>query len=395
VLVQVPVNTWQAYNPWGGKSVYNFNSTNGRQANHVSFDRPFTSDQVEGAVLGWELPAVRFIERRGYDVSYQTDVDTDLRPASLLRHRLVVTSGHGEYWTKVMRDAFTIARDTGTNLMFLGSNTAYAQVRYENAHRTMVAYNSLYDPNPDPALKTAKFRELTPPRYECELLGIQHQGSGLGWPPGDYTVSAAALRDPWFRGTGFLPGAVVRGVVSVESDTIPGTQSAASSCSHRLTVFFHRELGGDQNGNADAVRYDATSGARVFSSGSHQFAWGLDGWTWSPAVTHCCVDQRLQRFVRNVFDDLGRPTRVRSLSITRRGASVVVRAARPSDPRIRFVRITRTSGRGKSESAVPVCETRGDPCTDLPPARGSFFYTAVAVDRWASSAPVSSARLRP
>ncbi len=391
MLVQVPVNTWEAYNPWGGKSVYDFNSTGHRQANHVSFDRPYASDQVQ--VATWELPAVRFLERGGYDVSYQTDVDTDMLPASLLDHRLVVTVGHGEYWTKEMRDAFTIARDMGTNLMFLGANTGYAQVRYEDAHRTMVAYNSLYDPNPDPSLKTAKFRELTPPRYECELLGIQHQGAGLRWPPGDYTVNDAAISEPWFRGTGFVRGAVVRGVVSVESDSIPGTQSAASSCGHRLTVYFHRELGSDQQGNADAVGYVAPSGARIFSSGSHQFAWGLDDWTWSPSVHNCCLDPRLQRFVGNVLDDLGRPARVERLIVTKRGSRVAIRAVVPADPRIRAVRIVRTTGRGSGERSVPVCEIGRRYCLDVPPLHGSFFYTAVTLDRWSSSAPVSSKRL--
>ena len=41
ILVEVPVNTWQAYNSWGGKSLYDFNSTDGVPANRVSFDRPY------------------------------------------------------------------------------------------------------------------------------------------------------------------------------------------------------------------------------------------------------------------------------------------------------------------------------------------------------------------
>src|SRR5262249_24567785 len=41
ILVQAPVNTWQAYNPWGGKSLYNFNSTHTHQAYKVSFNRPY------------------------------------------------------------------------------------------------------------------------------------------------------------------------------------------------------------------------------------------------------------------------------------------------------------------------------------------------------------------
>src|SRR5205823_8641432 len=98
--------------------------------------------------------------------------------------------------------------------------------------------------------------------------------------------------------------AVVRGVVSVEADTIPGNQTAASSCGHALVVFFHRELGGDKDGNADATRYIAPSGATVFASGSHQFSWGLDEFSGLPGVRRGFVDPRLQRFMRNALDSL-------------------------------------------------------------------------------------------
>ncbi len=104
VLVQVPSNTWQAYNPWGGKSIYPFNSSDRAPAVRVSFERPlaFTAQ----GPFDWEYNLVRFLEREGYDLSYQTDGDTDRRPESLLDHRLVIVAGHDEYWTKRMRDAF-------------------------------------------------------------------------------------------------------------------------------------------------------------------------------------------------------------------------------------------------------------------------------------------------
>ncbi|HEY8644742.1 MAG TPA: N,N-dimethylformamidase beta subunit family domain-containing protein [Gaiellaceae bacterium] len=301
MLIQVPVNTWQAYNPWGGRSTYDLSGL-GRRANHVSFDRPYWWEGPGGqGPLGWEMPFVRFVERSGYDVSYQSDVYTDAHPASLLTHRLVAVAGHSEYWTKTMRDAFEAARDSGVNLAFLGANDAYWQVRLEDAGRTMVAYKSMYDPNPDVASKTAMFRELG--RLECGLIGIQHQGaSPLYWKAGDYKVAPGALVDPWLRNTGFLADAVIPGIVSVESDTIPGDQSAASSCGHPLTVFFHRENGGDKDGNADATRYTATSGAIVFASGSHQFSWGLDDFSDAPGETRGFVDVRLQQFMRNALD---------------------------------------------------------------------------------------------
>ena len=305
ILVQVPVNTWEAYNGWGGKSLYPVSSADGRQAIRVSFDRPFDWF-LPGAQrpLGWELPLVGFIERQGYDVSYQSDVWTNAHPRSLLHHRLDVVAGHDEYWTKTMRDGWDAARDAGVNLAFMGANAAYWQVQLQDGGRTIFTYKSTYDPEPNPALKTAMFRELVPPRYECELIGIQHQGVGLRWEPGDYTVQPGMFQTGWARGTGFTAGAIVRGIVSVESDTIPGSQTAASSCGNQLTVLFHREHGGDKDGNADATVYRAPSGARVFASGSHQFAWALSDFASVPDEGHGFTDARVQRFMSNAFDDL-------------------------------------------------------------------------------------------
>jgi hypothetical protein len=150
IVVQVPVNTWQAYNAWGGRSLYDDQSVGGRRATYVSFERPYLWEPEPGGLpLEWEYPLVRFLEREGYDVSYQTDVDTDANPDSLLKHRLVITAGHGEYWSKTTRDAFDAARDQGVNLAFMGANTGYWQVRYADDRRTVVAYKSTYDPEPE------------------------------------------------------------------------------------------------------------------------------------------------------------------------------------------------------------------------------------------------------
>lgn len=394
-LVQVPVDTWQAYNDWGGKSLYDDLSTNGRRANRVSFDRPYDWQPAPGGQpLEWEYPLVRWLERSGYDVSYQTDVDTDANPASLLAHRLVITAGHGEYWTKTIRDAFGAARDSGGNLAFMGANTGYWQVRYEDGGRTIVAYKSRNDPEPDPALKTTMFRDLVPPRYECELLGIQSQGVGLTWPPSDYDVVGASLSDPWMRGTGLHAGDVLRGIVSVESDTIPGNQTAADSCGHRLTVFFHHETGSDKSGNADAVRYTAPSGARVFASGSHTFAWGLDDFAGNPDETHGLVDPRLQRFARNAFDDLTRPAPPTALDARSTGAGVLLSVDRLPDARVLRIAVSRR--RIGTARLVPVCSAARRThvfCRD-PAPRGSYRYSAVTVDRWGSSFPVVTATVR-
>jgi hypothetical protein len=379
ILAQAAVNTWQAYNGWGGLSLYSkFGTVEG---SHVSFSRPY--DLLHQGPGAWELSAVRFLERHGYDVSYSTDVDIDRAPASLLGHALVMSLGHDEYWTAVMRDAFERARDFGVNLAFMGANDGFWQIRYEDDRRTLVEYrNSTLDPETDPALKTTAFYRLVPPRPECELLGV---GYGQIGDSTDHVVNAGALTDPWFAGTGFTAGSSLHGLVGYEWNGVePGCNIPP------LTVFFHHEVlngapfrAGSQS-NADAVRYTAPSGARVFSAGSLQFSWGLD-----PLQER--YDKRLDRFMRNGLDDLTRPPAPTDVSIMQRGGGVVVGVPPTQSPQVHGLVVYRHRGllgfgpddRDVVRIDVPRCSVFFDH-----PGRGVFRYAAAYAGGWRASAPV-------
>jgi hypothetical protein len=319
ILVQIPVNTLEAYNAWGGKSLYDFNSTNKKAAVKVSFNRPFAKLSEAGQVRD-SYQLIRFLEQAGYDVTYTTDVDTDRNPGELLRHRLVVIDGHDEYWTKGIYDAFDAARNAGVNLAVFGADIAGWQNRYEDNDRTIVEYRSASaDPETDPALKTVGFRNLAPPRPQCELFGVEYL-SAIGLPR-DYTVMQAATTNAWFAGTGLVPGAVLPSLVGYEWETI------VSGCNvPPLTSLFH--WSGPKN--ADSTVYTATSGARVFAAGSLDFSTGLDEW---PAKGHAVENQGLRRFALNMLTDLGGETGITALRISRsrfraalRGAAVAARS---------------------------------------------------------------------
>ena len=377
ILVQVPVNTWEAYNAWGGKSLYNFTS---ERAYRVSFERPF--DHQAGTPLWWEIQFVRFLEREGYDVSYATDIDTDADPASLQHHRLVMVAGHDEYWTLAIRNAFESALALGTNLAFMGSNDAYWNMRYEDGGQTIFTYKSMYDPNPDVTTKTAMFREIGRP--ECLLVGVQHADIRALDHPLDYTVTSAGASDPWLKGTGFLAGDRIAGVVGREHDTLTGYPG----CVHPgETVLFHYDGGGvDLNG--DAIRYTAPSGARVFASGAQEFSWALDSWrsddTLAPSSPvgsdrSAPVDSRVQQFMRNALDDLTRPAAPAAVRESRVPGGVRIRTGKPIDPRVvgRLVYRIRAG-----DPPVLVCQGTGRCVVPRATHRGTYRFAAVYVDVW-------------
>ena len=109
LLYQQPVNTYQAYNDWGGKSLYTFNSTSNVRAYKVSFDRPYAGDG-SGDYFGWEVYLVRWQEQQGYDVTYSTDMDAEVNPGRLRSVKGVLVPGHSEYWSKGMYDEAQGAR---------------------------------------------------------------------------------------------------------------------------------------------------------------------------------------------------------------------------------------------------------------------------------------------
>jgi hypothetical protein len=215
-------------------------------------------------------------------------------------------------------------------------------------------------------------------------MGVQHTFIRVTSRPLDYTVTAAGAVDPWLAGTGLNAGDTVAGVVGREHDAL---NPYPPSCIHpALTVLFHYDGGGvDQN--ADAVRFTAPSGARVFASGAQQFAWALDGWRSDgslfsqPPVDQGLtvqVDPRLQMFVRNALDDLTRPAPPTAVAALVEGPNLVVTVAPASDPRVvGFVAVVRTGGHW-----VRLCRGRTQCAGAQPPGTGPLTVGAVAVDVW-------------
>ena len=170
VALVAPITTWQAYNQWGGYSLYH-GPEGDRRSYAVSFDRPYNGATGANDYRTAAVPIIVRAEELGIPLSYFTNVDLHTTPGLLDGASGYVSMGHDEYWTTTMRSAVTEARDAGTNLAFLGANTMYWRVRLEDRAtgpaRVVVGYRSDagLDPRRDdrPREATARFRDAPMP----------------------------------------------------------------------------------------------------------------------------------------------------------------------------------------------------------------------------------------
>ena len=143
VLYRVPDTTYQAYNNYGGRSSYDWNSSGDptvsgtSRAVKVSFNRPYKQvfTTQRDFYTFTDVEGVSWLEQQGYDVDYASTLDVENGQAVLTDHKVAVSGAHDEYVPQSVRNAMTNARNAGTSLAFLGANAVYWRVRFESQPR--------------------------------------------------------------------------------------------------------------------------------------------------------------------------------------------------------------------------------------------------------------------
>ncbi|MCZ6870192.1 MAG: Ig-like domain-containing protein [Gammaproteobacteria bacterium] len=312
ILFQTSDTTWQAYNRYGGHCTYGrldpkrSRSHGGPpRAYKVSYNRPIETRhyRTPNSVLSAEYACVRWLEANGYDVSYFTGVDSDRRGKEILKHRLFLSVGHDEYWSRDQRRHVEAARDAGVNLAFFSGNEVFWKTRWEESidgsgtpHRTLVTYKETHDDakiDPVADVWTGTWRDSRPfnpegAQPENALTGTIFTVNAWRNDPLIVPFEYAALR--FWRNTevanlrvgeravllkgllghewdedldnGFRPPGLFR-LSETTIDNVPYIQDHGSvfdsgTATHHLTLYRH------------------ASGALVFGAGTVQWAWGLD-----------------------------------------------------------------------------------------------------------------------
>jgi hypothetical protein len=281
VVIQHSVTTWQAYNRWGGYSLYYGNRNGALSFTHdpaggtyddrariVSFDRPYDHDWGSGSAdfTGNELPVIFQAERIGLDVTYWTDIDLHTRPELVNSHQALVSLGHDEYWSLPMREAAAQGVANGVNFAFLGANACYRQIRLQpsplGVDRWQVCYKSAAeDPmtRQNPALVTVNWPQAPVSRPEAEVIGSTYQDvQALA----DMVIVDASS---WlFANTGVTDGQHLPRVVQGEFDRyVPGGAGPTN-----VDVLAHSQVPNRGNNYSDVTWYTVPGGGGVFSTGN-------------------------------------------------------------------------------------------------------------------------------
>jgi methionine-rich copper-binding protein CopC len=335
LLFKTADSTWQAYNSWGGASLYAGNGPglDGR-AYQVSYNRPFVTRVLapESWVFGSEYPMIRFLEANGYNVSYTTDVDVAMNGSELLEHKVFLSVGHDEYWSADERTHVEAARDAGVNLAFFSGNEVFWKTRWAASidgsatpYRTLVCYKeTLYGTRMDPSgVWTGTWRDprFSPPadggKPENALTGTMFVMNDNGTLGSSIMVPAAYANLRFWRNTSvatLAPGQTATlGQYTLgyewDGDVDNGFRPAGLFDLSSTTVYNSDALLLDYGGTYGAgsathslTLYRAASGALVFGAGTIHWSWGLDG---VHDLVSTSPDARMQQATVNLFADMG------------------------------------------------------------------------------------------
>ncbi len=275
VVLIMGVTTWQAYNLWGGYSLYDGPGGVADRSYAVTFDRPYDQNGASLFTV-FDDPPLTLAESSGVPLAYETDVDIDRDPGLLGGARAVFSLGHDEYYSAAMRNALLAARDAGTNLAFLGANAMYRHIRFAasplGADRIEICYK---DASIDPmsgvhnSQTTQNWRDPPDPRPESVITGVFYECNPVSAP---YVVV-----DPknWiFAGTGVHKGTSFTGMVGPEYDRV----NPAVPFPRPLEILAHSPLMCDGvNTYSDSAYYTVPSGAGVFAAGTMRWVCAMRG----------------------------------------------------------------------------------------------------------------------
>ena len=208
ITLVYPSNTVNAYNNAGGKSAYNYNSSDKINASVLSFNRPrpFNALSYCKELLIW------LNNETDYDINYVCDLDLE-DYSQISKSEIIVIPGHSEYWTRKARENFDKFVDNGGDALILSGNSMYWQVRYTEDEQKMIIYKDYKkDPIKDTLLKTDIWDSTFLKYPTAQSIGVNFTNGGFGGKEDEGWDGFKIVQDksPLLRGTGLSKGSIIK-----------------------------------------------------------------------------------------------------------------------------------------------------------------------------------------
>ncbi|MGA8263002.1 MAG: N,N-dimethylformamidase beta subunit family domain-containing protein [Ignavibacteriaceae bacterium] len=218
-------NTWQAYNNFGGKSLYDFNSSGSTRAPEVSFQRPYEDPYGSGDFYNMEVDFILWLGKENINPEYVTNLDLDRNSNLLGNYKVVCVIGHSEYWTYDERKQVENYIDNGGKVAIFSGNTCWWKARLGNNGNTLVCYkDSTTDPltGIEDSLVTVNWFDSPVNNPENKFTGVSFRNGGFVnynsklTPADGYGDYAVYNTQSWvFKGTGLKDGDEFGGTAAI------------------------------------------------------------------------------------------------------------------------------------------------------------------------------------
>jgi hypothetical protein len=273
IVISLSTNTWEAYNRWHDLSLYRDSrvtpalASNAGVPHRVSFLRPYADEWGAGMYFLYDRPLVEWAESHGYPVSYSTDEDVRQARIAGPQTRLVIFSGHEEYYSMADRTELQNLTASGVSQAFLGGNAWAWQARFNDTSHVMTVWRTKsLDPLKNRLTKTVRWTNVGLPQDaltgEMETWGTQ---TGV-------QSAYATTSWPW-NGAGVTSGEALGAVEGTEWDGIAVNSSLPSN----LLMLSRASFSGMPGvpANQAMTLWQKTKSAFVFAAGQTGFNWNL------------------------------------------------------------------------------------------------------------------------